>query len=204
MDAQQHPQEQAETTVFTTRRLRVRRAEPQDVEHFHSLWTTPAVMRFVGFPRGLSVTHPQIAARLAAEGDSPLDALLVVERRADGAALGECKLGRPNAAGLATTDVKLLPRFWGRGYGREIKVGLLDYLFTRTDCQVVEATPNVANAASIRMQEAVGGVCVGEDTATPPPHLALETTPVHYRIYQVRRAAWRAARPPDSGLEQQK
>jgi RimJ/RimL family protein N-acetyltransferase len=53
-------------------------------------------------------------------------------------------------------------------YGVEIKQALVDYLFTHTDCSAVEATPNVENKASIKMQEAVGGVCLGEATFQVP------------------------------------
>ena len=38
-------------------------------------------------------------------------------------------LETPDEEGLSTTDVKLLPEFWGNKYGVEIKRALLDYLF---------------------------------------------------------------------------
>ena len=82
--------------------------------------------------------------------------------KSTGQAIGECKLHWPDREGIAATDVKLLPEFWGNKYGVEVKRGLLDYLFTHTECLAVDASPNVGNLASIKMQEAVGGVCVGE------------------------------------------
>jgi hypothetical protein len=48
----------------------------------------------------------------------------------------------------------------------------------------------VANIASIKMQEAVGAVRVGEDTFHFPEAKAAYTTPVHHYIYHVTRAIW--------------
>jgi RimJ/RimL family protein N-acetyltransferase len=96
----------------------------------------------------------------------------------------------PDEEGVSRTDVKLLPAYWGHKYGVEIKQALVDYLFLHTDCAAVEGTPNVANIASIKMQEAVGAVRVGEDTFHFPIARAALTTPVHHYIYHVTRATW--------------
>jgi len=89
--------------------------------------------------------------------------------------------------GIAEPDIKLLPAFWGHRYGLEVWEELVAYLFTRTDCEAVQTTPNVNNAASIKMQEAVGGVRVGEDVYHFPEHMRDYTTPVHCYIYRVYR-----------------
>lgn len=189
--------------LFETPRLRVRSVtlSDADVNCFLRLWNDPRVMRFVGFPRGLGLDAAQVRQAIQrglSQGDERrLDARLIAERKQDDVAIGECKLGTPDAQGLSETDVKLLPEFWGQGYGVEIKRGLLDYLFTHTDCQVVQATPNVENIASIRMQEAVGGVRVGEKVYEFPPEKRDFTCPVHCCIYQVDRAAWEQARARD-------
>ena len=77
----------------------------------------------------------------------------------------------------------------------EIKRALLDYLFTHTDCTAVEATPNIQNQASIKMQQAVGGVCVGSGVFEFPETMQA-TQPVEYFVYLVYRQDWfsRAAR----------
>lgn len=184
------------TQVFETLRLIIRRAQPDeaDVAFFLRLWNDPRVMRYVGFPHGLGLDTAQVAQALEHDlqsGDERrLDSRLVAVRRDTGQVIGECKLGTPNDSGLSETDVKLLPEFWGQGYGSEIKRGLLDYLFTHTECQVVQATPNVENIASIRMQESVGGQRVGESLFEFPPEMQDFTCPVHCYIYQVRRADW--------------
>jgi ribosomal-protein-alanine N-acetyltransferase len=178
--------------LFETQRLVIRRAGPgdQDIDFFLRLWNDPQVMRFVGFPYGLELSRAQVQAVLERPAQSGLNGRLVAMRRSDGAIVGECKLGEPDSDGLSETDVKLLPEFWGQGYGTEIKRGLLRYLFTHTECKIVQATPNVLNQASIRMQEAVGGVRTGEGVFEFPPEQAGRRVAVHYYTYQVYREDW--------------
>jgi RimJ/RimL family protein N-acetyltransferase len=178
--------------ILETERLVVRAATLEDAGLYLSLWTNPQVMGNVGFPNGLPIARLEIEARLRDQGDAVFDRLLVVQCRETGERIGECKMSLPDEEGVAATDVKLLPPFWGRRYGVEVKRGLVDYLFTHTDCQVVEATPNVENVASIRMQEAVGGVRVGEGVFEFPPSMQAYTRPVHHYVYRVYRSSWQA------------
>jgi RimJ/RimL family protein N-acetyltransferase len=178
--------------IFTTQRMIVRKALPtsEDTEMFFRLWTDGRVMANVGFPNGLRITRDEIRKRLESQRASEYDQLLVIQRQSDGQRLGECKLGMPNEQGIAETDIKLLPDHWGHSYGVEVKRGLLDYLFTHTDCRVVQASPNVNNIPSIRMQEAVGGVRVNEGVYEFPENMRAFTTPVHCYIYEVTRQTW--------------
>jgi RimJ/RimL family protein N-acetyltransferase len=144
----------------------------------------------VGFPQGLPITRQKIAEQLQGQTGHIFDSRLVVLLRGSNDAIGECKLGRPTKDGIASTDVKLLPQYWGNKYGVEIKQALVDYLFTHTSCAAVEATPNVENVASIKMQEAVGGVRVGEATFQVPETMRHYMVPVHHYIYRVYREDW--------------
>jgi RimJ/RimL family protein N-acetyltransferase len=157
-------------------------------------------MTYVGFPRGLPVARDDLEDRLSKQGDSAFDQLLVIELRATGEGIGECHMHCPGQEGIAEPDVKLLPTFWGHKYGSEVWRGLVAYLFTHTDCRVVQGTPNVENVASIRMQESAGAVRVGEGTYQFPESMSEYTTPVHHYVYQVRRGDWqhhRAAQQED-------
>ncbi len=178
------------SVVFETRRLSIRSARTGDADIILDLWTHPKVMANVGFPQGLRVTREEIVTRIESQGESVFDQLLIVEIKNPIQAIGECNLHRPNDDGVASTDVKILPACWGNKFGVEVKQGLLDYLFTNTDCAAVEATPNVDNIASIKMQEAVGGVRIGETTYHFPESMRDYTTPVHHYIYRVYRSYW--------------
>ena len=176
--------------VFETPRLFIRTVCAADVGMYHELWTNPQVMTNVGFPKGLHITKDEIAAKIAEQGETEFGRLLVVMLKSSSEAIGECKMYLPDEAGIATTDVKLLPRFWGNKYGVEVKRGLVDYLFTHTDSTAVKADPNIKNIASIKMQEAVGGVRVGEVVHEFPEHMRDYTHKVHAYVYHVYRADW--------------
>jgi RimJ/RimL family protein N-acetyltransferase len=180
--------------IFTTTRLLIRKALPtdEDTEMYFRLWTDGRVMANVGFPNGLRITREKIKQMLESQGDSEYEWHLVAERKSDGQRIGECMLDTPNEQGIAETDVKLLPEYWGHSYGVEIKRGLLDYIFTHTDCRAVHATPNVNNLPSIHMQEAVGGQRVSEAVYEFPENMREYTQPVHHYVYQVTRQAWEA------------
>lgn len=96
----------------------------------------------------------------------------------------------PDGDGVASTDVKPLPRFQGLGHGSELKLALLDRLFSTTECRGARATPNVGNAASVRMQEKVGGVRVAEGVFRFRRDMGVPTSPVRHYVYLVRRSDW--------------
>jgi len=166
--------------VFTTPRLIIRRARSEDADFLYHLWHDPRVMTNVGYPDGLPITRDQIEAQIARHGASVYDKYLIVTLRAGGEPIGECKLGSPDLQGIATTDVKLAPEFWGQRYGVEVKQGLLDYLFTHAPVLAVEADPARTNPASIRMQEAVGGLRVRE----------FDSSFNHHYVYRAHRFDW--------------
>jgi RimJ/RimL family protein N-acetyltransferase len=177
--------------LFETDRLVIRPALPGDWELIYALWTDPQVMSFVGFPKGLCITPAELQERLTQADSSALDALLVIELKASGTQIGQCHLSYPDADGIAEPDIKLLPAFWGHGYGQEVWRAMVDCQFTHTDCQMIQGTPNVANIASIKMQEAAGAICTGEGVFHFPESMQTYTTPVHHYIYQLDRATWK-------------
>jgi RimJ/RimL family protein N-acetyltransferase len=178
------------SVVFETERLVVRAASPDDVDLLYALWAEPRVMKHVGFPHGLRVTRSEVEDRLLKQGESEFEQLLVVALRDTGQAIGECNLSRPDEEGIAEPDIKLLPAFWGHRYGAEAWSALVAYEFSHTKCVAVQGSPNVHNIASIKMQEAAGGVRVGEGVYEFPEAMRDFTRPVHHYIYRVNREDW--------------
>jgi len=178
--------------VFETERLTVRVSAPtdHDIDFLHTLWTTPEVMTNVGYPRGLQITRDNVREQLTGQGTVVYRSRLLAFAKSTGECIGECMLSRPGKDGVSETDVKLMPKYWGRGYGTEIKRGLVDYLFTHTNCRGVRATPNRSNVASQRMQEAVGARRVGEGVFEFPESMRGYTSPVYYYEYLVTRVTW--------------
>jgi RimJ/RimL family protein N-acetyltransferase len=177
-------------TVFETKRLLIRAATEEDVDLLYELWTDPRVMSYVGFPQGLQTTREKIRQQVRGPYESEFGRVLVVVLKTIGQAIGECAMKLPDEEGIAETDVKLLPAFWGHRYGTEVKHGLVGHLFSHTSCIAVGASPNVENIASIKMQEAVGAVRIAEHIYEFPESMRDYTTPVHHYIYHVYREGW--------------
>ena len=176
--------------IFATERLLIRAAAQPDIDLLYELWSEPRVMTYVGFPQGLRITRAEISQQVQEPLASEFGQVLIVELKDTGQAIGQCCMHAPDEEGIAETDVKLLPAFWGHKYGVEVKRGLVGHLFSHTDCEAVQATPNVNNIASIKMQESVGGGRVGEQVYDFPESMRDYTTPVHHYIYRVYRKDW--------------
>jgi RimJ/RimL family protein N-acetyltransferase len=73
------------------------------------------------------------------------------------------------------------------------RISVLNHLFSNTDCIAVKAAPNANNIASIRMQEAVGGIRISEPTDHFPESMQNDTTPIHHYIYRVSETDWERA-----------
>lgn len=172
---------------FETRRLAVREAVPGDAPFVVALWSDARVMRFVGFPNGIPTTADDVPRRI--ERGRGHDALLIAQLRT-GERIGQCTLGAPDADGVSEPDIKLHPSSWGRGHGRELWAGLVDQAFLRTTCILVRGTPNVANIASIRMQESAGMRRIREGVAGFPASMQGFTTPVPHYVCEITRDEW--------------
>jgi RimJ/RimL family protein N-acetyltransferase len=180
--------------IIETPRLRIHLATEHDAPLVHQLWTDARVMKNVGFPNGLKITLEEVRADILGRGDSEFMQLLIVRLKDTWESIGQCVMRLPDDEGISETDVKLLPLYWGHRFGVEIKRALVDYLFTNTECAAVQGTPNEANVASIKMQEAVGGVRVNEGVYEFPEEMRKFTSPVHFYTYRVFRENWLRAK----------
>jgi RimJ/RimL family protein N-acetyltransferase len=184
---------------FETPRLIVRAATSDDALLIVSLWSDPRVMRHVGFPRGIPTAADDVPPRI--RRGKGLAALLIAEDRASRELIGQCMLGEPDEGGVCEPDVKLAPPRWGRGYGSGLWAAIIDQLFMRSTCAVVRGTPNVANVASIRMQEGAGMRRVGSGVFRFPDSMRAHTESVPYYVYEITRDEWsRRATPHPRGI----
>jgi len=181
--------------ILRTERLMVRTATLADAELYYVLWTSPSVMGFVGFPRGLPISRREIRQQLRQPHTSQLGRPLVAELLASGEAIGECHMSELDEDDVVEPDVKLLPSFWGHKYGVELWRAMVAYLFLHTACVAVQGTPNIQNIASIKMQEATGATRVGEGVFEFPAKMSGYTTPVPYYTYRLTRQDWEHTQP---------
>ena len=178
--------------IIKTKRLIIQPAEvtEKNIEFIYTLWANPDVMKFVGFPQGFKTDKQKIREQLESEQGKVFNRVLIVSRKDDNELIGNCKLGSTDESGIAHTDVKVLPKFWRNGYGKEIKKALVEYQFENTECVGVQGDPNKLNIASIKMQEAVGGKKVREGVHKFPESMKDYTTDVPYVVYIVYRSDW--------------
>jgi RimJ/RimL family protein N-acetyltransferase len=69
-------------------------------------------------------------------------------------------------------------------------MGMVAYLFEKTDCNLIQTTPNVENRGAIRIYQAAGAVLEGGDVYQFPESMQDYTTPVHCFIYRLYRVDW--------------
>ena len=166
---------------------KVRRSK-DDALFISMLWRNRDVMKFVGFPEGIKESPENIIRITKERIKKGAEHHLIIERK--GKSIGEALIRYDKKDKFAETDVKLLPKYQGRGYGIEVKRVLLIWIFKNTDARGVKATPNVKNIASIRMQEGVGGKRIKRIRYEFPKNMSSFTIPVESYLYIVYRRNW--------------
>jgi ribosomal-protein-alanine N-acetyltransferase len=146
-----------------TPRLRLRPYRSSDADDVFALFSDRAVMRY--WSSAPWTEHQQALDFLArdaaslAEGSS---ARLGIERKADGALIGNCTLFSFDAqCRRAETGYVLSPAAWGHGYAHEGVTALLDWGFEALDLNRVEADIDPRNTPSSRALERLGFVREG-------------------------------------------
>jgi len=179
-------------------RLLLRPWRQEDADGLVRLWTDGRVMRHVGFPNRLSVTRDDVLetiarARQAREIGRDSYRLAVTDRHT-GEFMGEAAVGQVEPDGTSRPDIKLLPHFWGRGYGAEVISLLVDFTFGFTAATRIVLEPNVENAGARKAYTRAGFRPVGEakrvDSRETRPE-ARGTVLVVYNDFVLKREEWR-------------
>lgn len=169
---------------------------PEDADGLLALWTDGRVMRYVGFPNGTTVTREQVERGIARS--YPVPGLsrgyyrLAVTSRETGEFMGEAAIGRVGPDGSTYPDIKLLPAFWGRGYGTEALGLVVDFTFTFTAATRAVLEPHVDNAAARKVYGRLGFRQVGEVKRVDPPGDPKGTAPVVCHEFVLTREEWLA------------
>ena len=147
-----------------------------DLPFLLELWHNPEVMRYADeFPRlrGWSKSNdPQSAWQKYQERHEKLGSeyTQMILRLEDGTRIGESffaplpagftfgKWRKPDELRCLMGDIKLLPQYWGRGLGTEGMRQIVQFVFTRTTCQLFVVPPNRRNPAAMRVYEKAGFV----------------------------------------------
>ncbi len=149
----------------------------EDSPFLRRLWYTPEVMRFADEFPGLrhwskasgverawkayqkwrtewGDRYTQLIVRLP--DATPIGESFVAPLQ-EGFTFGRWK--KPDSVRAVMGDIKLMPPYWGRGYGTEGMRQVVKFVFTRTDCELFIVPPHVhGNPAAVRVYEKAGFV----------------------------------------------
>ncbi len=139
--------------LFQTRRLYVRELDPSDLPGFYDMQRNPNVMRYLKAPMTPAEAQRELDRFIGYYRDSSeFYRLWAVVRLADTAFIGMGGVYRNQGAEYEIA-YRLRERYWGQGFGSEIGAGLIDYLFTSTQLEVLTAYAHEHNAGSIAILE---------------------------------------------------
>jgi len=153
-------------------RIRLRTMEKRDLPFLLSLWNDPRVMRYAGAKQGKRWSEKPMETWYQrylkkAEPEQREEIQLIIELQ-DGTRIGESGCGKrrkgwsckgyapPQDKLVGMTDVKLVPNYWGKGYGTEAMREVVKYLFAKTPLDIILVPPHRENIAAIRVYEKSG------------------------------------------------
>lgn len=158
------------TAIFlTTPRLVLRDKRQDDLAFTAELFADPRVMRWIG--DGSTYPRDEVEARfgrvMAIEGEpghDRWDAFKIVERKADGVAVGQAGLLRCEIDGSPEIEIGwwLAAEAWGNGYATEAALALRDFAFRELRLEHLSIVLYAGNVKSVAVAERIGGRYQGE------------------------------------------
>ena len=144
-----------------TDRLLVRAPQEGDLEAIGTLWTDPAVTRFIGGPRERAPVVAHFSA-YAADPETLLrdegDRWWSIVERASGAFAGLCCLLQKEVAGREEVELAyfMLPAYWGQGYATEAARLAIAYAFVELGLDSLVSVIDPQNSASSAVAHKLG------------------------------------------------
>jgi uncharacterized protein YhfF len=174
-------------TVLETPRCRLRYPALADAPRIHAALRSPA------FPRDVPLAQIKhlggVEARIK-RGHSAWAAgggyMWTIERRGDGALLGQVTLGRRGKVDTWALAYWLDPERWSQGYATEAARPVVDFGFERLGAALIWAGAAVWNQASLRVLEKLGMVHVADN----PKGYVIKDEPIPTREYEISRERW--------------
>lgn len=154
------------TTIFTTRRLRMRLFTSRDVDaqHLVDLNANPKVTRYVGEgPVDLDTARAVLRDRILAQHARWGVGRWAVEHLDDGAFLGWCGFRYDADDDRFDLGYRLLESTWGRGIGAEAALACMQWADEALAGREIVGRARVENTASLRILEKCGGVEIGTE-----------------------------------------
>ena len=149
-------------TELLTGRLELRRWREEDLEAYAAIMAKPEVRKYLGDgqPLDRASAWRQIAMLVGHREFRGFTQSAVIER-ATGRLIGRGGLWRPEGWPDLEVGWVLDPAAWGHGYARELGSASRDYAFDVLRAEHLISLIDPANAASIRVAEAIGSTLEG-------------------------------------------
>ena len=151
-----------------TERLVLRDREPRDLEFLAGLYGNPRVMRYIGDGRTydfgeVEARYARVDAMIAAGERERWNEFKLVERKEDGAPLGQAGLLRCEIDGVDEVEVGwwFAPSAWGHGYATEAALALRDLAFGELGLDRLSVVLQAENARSVAVARRIGGELAG-------------------------------------------
>jgi len=156
-----------------TERLEFQPPEKSDFIFLKSLWEDGKVMEYVGFPKGLKQPDKKIYNWIT-NWSSEDKLRLIIKDKETGQSIGETGYKIDNnypfsKSKVAAIDVKIIPEYWGKGIGTEVVKRITKHIFSKTDINIIQVTPNVNNKAAIHLYSKLGFVKKGQPEVCDKP-----------------------------------
>ena len=157
-------------------KLAISEMKKDDINFLFELWQNSKVMMYADeFPRmrGWSKSDdPQVAWKKYLENRAKFgyDYTQLILRLNNELSIGESfcfplpeaytfgKWSKPKSVKSAMGDIKILPKYWGRGLGSEGMRLVVRFVFTKTNCELFVVPPHRNNPAASRAYEKAGFV----------------------------------------------
>lgn len=122
----------------------------KDFNFLKNMWENGKVMEYIGFPSGLHQSNKKIINWIENWQDAQ-HLRLIIEHRKDKRAIGEIGFRLDNSFRFhknkknAILDIKIIPKYWSRGYGFESLNGFIKFLDMNSDFDFYSLNPNIKN-----------------------------------------------------------
>jgi ribosomal-protein-alanine N-acetyltransferase len=136
-------------TELLTERLRLRRAQSDDLDAMHAVLSNPAAMRFWSTPphSDREQTRVWLQSMIDSDADQGSDFVLEFEGRV----IGKAGCWRVPAVGYI-----LHPDYWSKGLAREALAAIIPHVFASFPIDAIEADVDPRNEASLGLLGRLG------------------------------------------------
>jgi ribosomal-protein-alanine N-acetyltransferase len=137
--------------LFKTERLTVQYLENGDLEPFHDMQSNFKVMQFIKPEMNLEESQKELNRFMDYYHKEHINFnIWAVKEQHTNLFAGVCGVYE-NAKKEFEIAYRLRERFWGKGYGREMARGLIQYCFEQTDLDLLKGYVRAGNIGSIKI-----------------------------------------------------